>query len=93
MPEIIIMGLSGNSKTLPMTASKEQIVDAILDTPRTQQSVFNVEFAGDYFTLTTTVTANNDEEAMVNANRLLMEHYGLNIEVISNDISVMEIAQ
>ena len=36
MGQIIIMGLSGDAKVLPMTASKEQIVDAILDTPRTQ---------------------------------------------------------
>ena len=36
MPEIIIMGLSGDSKVLPMTASKDQIVDAILDTPKTE---------------------------------------------------------
>jgi hypothetical protein len=36
MGQIIIMGLSGDAKVLPMTASKEKIVDAILDTPRTQ---------------------------------------------------------
>ena len=41
MPEIIIMGLSGDSKVLPMTASKDQIVDAILDTPK-QKSVPSV---------------------------------------------------
>jgi hypothetical protein len=32
MPEIIIMGLTGKSKTLPMTATKTEIVDTILKT-------------------------------------------------------------
>jgi hypothetical protein len=36
MPEIIIMGLSGDKKSLPMTATKTEIVNAILNTPRTQ---------------------------------------------------------
>lgn len=53
--------------------------------------VFSVEFVGDYFTLTTTVIADNEEEAEENANRLLMEHYGLDIAVISNDINATEV--
>jgi hypothetical protein len=32
MPQIIIMGLSGDSKVLPMTATKTEIVDTILKT-------------------------------------------------------------
>jgi hypothetical protein len=34
MPEIIIMGLSGDSKVLPMTATKTEIVDTILKTAK-----------------------------------------------------------
>ena len=36
MPEIIIMGLSGDSKVLPITATKKQIIDTILK-PATRQ--------------------------------------------------------
>lgn len=32
MPQIIVMGLSGDAKVLPMTATKTEIVDAILKT-------------------------------------------------------------
>lgn len=56
-----------------------------------KESVFNVEFVGDYFVLTTTVIADSEEQAEENANRILMEHYGLNIAVISNDINAMEV--
>jgi hypothetical protein len=34
MPEIIIMGLSGDSKVLPMTATKIEIINAILKTAK-----------------------------------------------------------
>ena len=34
MPQIVIMGLSGDSKVLPMTATKTEIVDAILKTAK-----------------------------------------------------------
>jgi hypothetical protein len=39
MPEIIIMGLSGDSKVLPMTATKTEIVDAILKTATKQYKI------------------------------------------------------
>ena len=32
MPQIIIMGLSGDNKVLPMTATKTEIADTILKT-------------------------------------------------------------
>jgi len=37
MPEIIIMGLSGDAKVLPMTATKEKIVEAILNTTKEEE--------------------------------------------------------
>jgi len=57
------------------------------------QSVWNVEFTGDYFALTSTVMADNEDEAVVNATHLLLKHYGINIDAISNEINVWEIAQ
>jgi len=39
MPEIIIMGLTGESKTLPMTATKTEIVDTILKTATRQYKI------------------------------------------------------
>jgi hypothetical protein len=57
------------------------------------QSVWNVEFTGDYFALTSTVIADNEDEAVVNATHLLLKHYGMNIDAISNEINVWEIAQ
>jgi hypothetical protein len=57
------------------------------------QSVWNVEFTGDYFALTSTVMADNEDEAVVNATHLLLKHYGMNIDAISNEINVWEIAQ
>jgi len=43
MPEIIIMGLSGDSKVLPMTATKTEIVDTILKTPTKEYKIMVTE--------------------------------------------------
>jgi len=43
MPQIIIMGLSGDSKVLPMTATKTEIVDAILKTPTKEYKIMVTE--------------------------------------------------
>ena len=59
----------------------------------TTKSVWNVEFTCDYFALTSTVMADNEDEAVVNATHLLLKHYGMNIDAISNEINVWEIAQ
>ena len=58
-----------------------------------KESVWNVEFTGDYFTLTSTVIADDEEEAVVNATHLLQQHYGLDIDAITNEINTWEIAQ
>ena len=59
----------------------------------TTESVWNVEFTGDYFALTSTVIADNEEQAVVNATHLLLKHYGMDIDSISNEINVWETAQ
>ena len=58
-----------------------------------KESVWNVEFTGDYFTLTSTVIADDEEQAVVNATHLLQQHYGLDIDAITNEINTWEIAQ
>ena len=57
------------------------------------ESVFNVEFVGDYFQLISTVIADNEEHAVELATNLLKKHYGFDMEGISNEISSYEVAQ
>lgn len=47
-----------------------------------------VQFVGDYFCLTTTVPASDDEQAIANANAILVDHYGWDVEEASNEIEV-----
>ena len=58
-----------------------------------KESVWNVEFTGDYFTLTSTVIADDEEQAVVNATHLLQQHYGLDIDAITNEINIWETEQ
>ena len=58
-----------------------------------KESVWNVEFVGDYFQLISTVIADDEEQAVANAIHLLQQHYGIDIDAITNEIEVMEIAQ
>lgn len=57
------------------------------------ETVWTVQFVGDYFTLTSTVIADDEEQAVVNATHLLQEHYGLDIDEITNEINIWETAQ
>jgi len=57
------------------------------------ESVWNVEFVGDYFQLLSTVIADNEEQAIKFATDLLKKHYGFDMESISNEISSYEVAQ
>ena len=57
------------------------------------ETTWTVQFVGDYFTLTSTVIADDDEHAVVNATHLLQQHYGLDIDAITNEINTWEIAQ
>lgn len=58
-----------------------------------KESVWNVEFVGDYFQLISTVIADDEEQAVSNAIHLLQQHYGIDIDAITNEIEVSEIAQ
>lgn len=55
--------------------------------------VWTVEFVGDYFQLMTTVGADNEEQAKKFAEDLLNEHYGFDMEKISNEINIYEEAR
>lgn len=59
---------------------------------KVNESVWNVEFVGDYFQLTSTVIANDEEQAVEFATDLLKKHYGFDMESISNEISSYEVA-
>jgi hypothetical protein len=44
--------------------------------------LFSVKFTGDYFTLNTCVTADDEDQAIRNAEQLLLEHHGINTNAI-----------
>lgn len=52
------------------------------------QTLRNVQFVGDYFCLTITVPASSDDLAVASANRILIDHYGWDVEEVSNEIEV-----
>lgn len=56
-----------------------------------RKNIWTVEFAGDYFTLQTTVSAKDEEQATAVAIELLNEHYGFDMESISNEINALEV--
>mgnify|MGYP006925717821 CR=1 FL=1 len=60
---------------------------------KVNESVWNVEFVGDYFQLISTVIADNEEQAVEFATDLLKKHYGFDMKGISNEISSYEVAQ
>ena len=47
---------------------------------------FCVTYTGDYFTLTTHVSATDEEQAVEQADQLLMRHYSLDMKVLANDV-------
>jgi len=55
-----------------------------------RKNIWTVEFAGDYFTLQTTVLAKEEEQAIAVATELLNEHYGFDMESISNETNSYE---
>jgi hypothetical protein len=60
---------------------------------KVNESVWNVEFVGDYFQLISTVIADDEEQAVKFATDLLKKHYGFDMDNISNEISAYEVAQ
>ncbi len=59
---------------------------------KTKRNMWTVDFAGDFFTLQTTVVAKEEDEAIASAIELLDEHYGWDMNSISNDINCYEVA-
>jgi len=55
---------------------------------RTKTKNWNVMFVGDYFVLTTTVEAKDEEQAQREAVALLDDFYGWDVESLSHDIEV-----
>lgn len=53
-----------------------------------RKTLRNVQFVGDYFCLTITVPASSDEQAIANANAIIQDHYGWDVEEVSNEIEV-----
>lgn len=49
-----------------------------------------VQFVGNYFCLTTSVSASSDEQAIANADALLGDYYGWDIADASNEITVKD---
>ena len=47
---------------------------------------FCVTYTGDYFVLRTHVSATDEEQAVEQADQLLMRHYGLDMKVLANDV-------
>ena len=89
MPQIIIMGLSGDTKVLPMTATKEKIVETVIEQA---DKLYTVTFIGDHFVTPTNVWASDEDNAEKLAGELLKDEYGWDIAEVSNEIEV-EIAQ
>lgn len=52
------------------------------------ETMRTVMFVGDYFVLTITVHASDDEQAIANADAQLSDYYGWNVGEVSNEITV-----
>lgn len=50
-----------------------------------------VQFVGDYFCLTITVLASDDEMAIADANDILLDHYGWEVLEASNEVTVKDL--
>lgn len=58
-----------------------------------EATVWTVQFVGDYFTLTTTVIAEEEEQAIENAKAWLSDRHGLSLEGEVNEADAWETAQ
>jgi hypothetical protein len=58
-----------------------------------EATVWTVQFVGDYFTLTTTVIAEEEEQAIANATAQLEDRYGMDMGRDANESDAWEIAQ
>lgn len=53
---------------------------------RQESKIWNVQFVGDYFALTTCRSASSEEEAISKSTAFLQEHYGWDMELCANEI-------
>lgn len=53
---------------------------------------YNVQFIGDYFSMNVFVQGveGDEETAMALASNIIKEHYGWDVEAVSNDVEVYE---
>jgi len=57
------------------------------------ETTWTVQFVGDYFTLTTTVTAEEEDQAIENAKAWLFDRHGFDLDNEVNDVDAWETAQ
>ena len=57
------------------------------------ETAWTVQFVGDYFTLTTTVMAEEEDQAIENAKAWLFDRHGFNLDNEVNDADAWETAQ
>jgi len=57
-------------------------------TNTTEKGTYSVTFVGDYFTLTTQVDAYSTQDASDSAIDAMFNHYGFDLETITNDIDI-----
>ena len=58
-----------------------------------ETTVWTVQFVGDYFTLTTTVIAEEEEQAIENAKAWLFDRHGFDLDSEVNEADAWETAQ
>lgn len=59
----------------------------------TTETAWTVQFVGDYFTLITTVIAEEEDQAIENAKAWLFDRHGFHLDNEVNDVDAWETAQ
>jgi hypothetical protein len=58
-----------------------------------EETIWVVQFVGDYFSLTTQVSASEEEQAIANATAQLEQQYGMDMGRDANEVDAWETAQ
>ena len=58
-----------------------------------EETIWVVQFVGDYFSLTTQVSASEEEQAIANATAQLEQQYGMDMGRDANEADAWETAQ
>lgn len=53
-------------------------------------TVWTVQFVGDYFTMTTTVIAEEEDQAIANATAFLQDQHGMDMDFHANEAEAWE---